>query len=98
MKFLGDWIKNLKLEISDEALEFLDHLNQLEYNKVKNKLIYLRDNYEILKNSKNITALVNFSNLYRYKISYSLRAIFKIKYDQITILVLKISHRKDAYK
>lgn len=88
----------MNLEISNNAINFLEKLNEKDYNKIKNKLLYLCKNYEIIKNSKNITSLVRFCDIYRYKISDNLRAIFKIKDDKITILILKISYRKDIYK
>lgn len=88
----------MQIEFSKESELFLYTLNKKDYEKVKNKLLYLCQNYDILKDSKNITSLVNFSNLYRYKISKDLRAIFKIKDDKITILVLKVGYRKDVYK
>lgn len=91
-------MKNMLIEFSKEAECFLDTLNKKDYEKVKNKLLYLSQNYGILKDSKNITSLVNFSNLYRYKISNNIRAIFQIKDDKITILILKIGYRKDIYK
>ncbi|MBE3022736.1 type II toxin-antitoxin system RelE family toxin [Campylobacter sp. 7477a] len=88
----------MKLEISDIAKENLKKFNKKDYTKIKEKLIYLCDNYEIIKDSKNITSLVNFSNFYRYRISSDIMAVFQIKDDKITILILKIGHRKDIYK
>lgn len=87
----------MQIEFTQEASNFLESLNKKEYEKVKNKLLYLCSNYEVLKTSKNITSLVGFSNVYRYKISDNIRAIFEIKDDKITILILKISYRKDIY-
>lgn len=88
----------MQIEFSQEAESFLDTLNKKDYEKIKNKLLYLSQNYDVLKNSKNITYLVGFTDIFRYKISDSIRAIFKIKDDRITILILKISYRKDVYK
>lgn len=87
----------MRLEYSELAFKNLSNFNKHEAQKIKSKLDYLADNYEILKNGKNITSLVNFSNLFRYKISDDLRALFEIKNDKITILVLKIAHRKSIY-
>ncbi len=85
------------LEFSEQSLKDLKKFNKAELTKIENKLDYLAENYEVLKNSKNITALVNFSNLYRYKISDNIRAIFEIRDNKISILVLKIGYRKDIY-
>ncbi len=88
----------MTLSFSEEALKNLSHFNKKEALKIKNKLDFLAKNYDVLKDSKNITSLVNFSNLYRYKISNNIRALFEIKNNQIEILILKIAYRKDIYK
>lgn len=87
----------MNLEYSDLALKNLSDFNHAEAIKIRKKLDYLALNYEDLRNSKNITSLVNFSNLYRYKISNKLRALFELKDGKITILILKIGYRKDIY-
>ncbi|CZE50835.1 type II toxin-antitoxin system RelE family toxin [Campylobacter geochelonis] len=88
----------MKLEFTELAVKNLTSFSKVDQKKIKNKLDYLTQNYDILKNTKNITALVNLSNQYRYKISDSIRAIFMLEDGNITILILKIAHRKDVYK
>lgn len=88
----------MKLEFSEQAFNDLSKFNGKEALKIKRKFDYLVENYDILKNSKNITSLVNFSNLYRYKISDDIRALFELKDEKITILILKIGYRKEIYK
>lgn len=87
----------MNLEYTDFALKNLADFNRQEAIKIRKKLDYLAQNYEDLRNGKNITSLVNFSNLYRYKISNKLRALFEIRDDKITILILKVGFRKDIY-
>ncbi len=87
----------MRLSYSELAVKNLSNFNKKEVLTIKKKLDYLAQNYETLKNGKNVTSLVNFSNLYRYKISYGIRALFEVKEDNIEILILKIAHRKDIY-
>lgn len=87
----------MKLEYTDYALKNLSDFNRTEAIKIRKKLDYLALNYEDLRNGKNITSLVNFSNLFRYKISNKLRALFEIRDDKITILILKVGYRKNIY-
>lgn len=82
------------LDFTKEAYKNFSNFNKFEQNKISEKFDYLLQNYETLKNSKNITALVGFKNKYRYKISKDIRAIFT---NTITILILKIGYRKDIY-
>lgn len=85
------------LDLSKSAYEDLNNFNDKERKYILKKLEYFSKNYEELKHSKNVTAIVDYSNLYRYKIKGNLRALYTIKNNKIEILVLRISHRKDIY-
>lgn len=87
----------MRLEYTEFALKNLSDFSKLEAIKIRKKLDYLAQNYEDLRNGKNVTSLVNFSNLFRYRISNTFRALFEAKNDKITILMLKIGYRKDIY-
>lgn len=85
------------IDFTDTALSDLDKFNKKDIEFIIKKLEYFANNYDVLKNSKNVTAIVNHSGFYRYVIKKDLRAIYTIKNNKIEILILRISFRKNAY-
>ncbi|MCI0501479.1 MAG: type II toxin-antitoxin system RelE/ParE family toxin [Epsilonproteobacteria bacterium] len=88
-----------KLHLTDIAVKNIKDFNNAEQQLIAKKLLYLEENFEILKTSKKITELKGSEyNHYRFVIARRIRAIFEIQNDKLILLVLKIGKRKDIYE
>ena len=87
-----------KLKFSETAVKNLEKFNKADQTLIAKKLIYLSENFEILKKSKKITELKGNSTYYRFVIARKIRAIFEVNNDELILLILKIGKRKSIYK
>ena len=83
-----------ELKLSETAVKNLKSFNHAEQQIIAKKLLYLADNFTLLKKSKKITELkgTNYKH-YRFVIARRIRAIFEIKDEAVILLVLKIGRR-----
>ncbi|RUM67046.1 MAG: type II toxin-antitoxin system RelE/ParE family toxin [Sulfurospirillum sp.] len=80
------------LTSAKKELKKLDHVAQ---QHIKEKLILLVENPEILKN--NIKPLKGeHKGLFRLRVN-QYRVIFQIKEDKLIITIVRIGHRKEVY-
>jgi mRNA interferase RelE/StbE len=87
-----------KLKLTQTAKKELENFNNAEQQMIAKKLLYLEENFDILKSSKKITELKGTGyDHYRFVIARRIRAIFEVKNDELILLVLKIGRRKDVY-
>ena len=88
-----------RLQLTDIAIKNLRDFNSAEQQLISKKLLYLEENFEVLKSSKKITELKGTGyKHYRFIIARRIRAIFEVKNEQLVLLVLKIGKRKDIYE
>lgn len=87
---------NYKIEFSDIALK---NLRKLDPTSRKRILIYIRDVLAEIETprilGKPLTG--NLGEIWRYRVGY-FRILCKIQDDKLTILIVKIAHRKDVYE
>lgn len=84
-----------KLLFLREAAEEFKKLDKAVQRIVKEKLEILAQNPELLKN--NIKPLKGkYKGLYRLRVG-NYRVIYRLDKEEITILVIRIGHRRDIY-
>ena len=84
-----------KLLFLKEAVEEFKKLDKAVQRIIKEKLEILAQNPELLKN--NIKPLKGkYRGLYRLRVG-NYRVIYRLDKEEITILVIRIGHRKDIY-
>ena len=84
-----------KLFFLKEAVEEFKKLDKAVQRIIKEKLEILAQNPELLKN--NIKPLKGkYRGLYRLRVG-NYRVIYRLDKEEITILVIRIGHRKDIY-
>jgi len=84
-----------KLFFLKEAAEEFKKLDKAVQRIIKEKLEILAQNPELLKN--NIKPLKGkYKGLYRLRVG-NYRVIYRLEKEKITILVIRIGHRKDIY-
>ncbi len=84
-----------KLKFLGKALEDLEQINRAQQKIIKEKLLILAKNPEVLKN--NIKKLSGVKeDLYRLRVG-SYRIIFKKEKEHFLILIIRIGHRKEIY-
>ena len=87
-----------ELQLTDTAVKHLKRFNQAEQQMIAKKLLYLAENFDLLKEGKKVTELKGTGyQHYRFVIARRIRAIFEVKEDKLLLLVLKIGRRKDIY-
>ena len=71
-------------------------------NLDRQKLIYIRDEIEKLaanpETNHNVKKLQGNNPYYRLRLNFDYRVIFTKNDDVLTILVIKIGHRREIYK
>ena len=88
-----------RLELTDIAVKNLKSFNHAEQQLIAKKLLYLSQNFELLKESKKVTELKGTGyKHYRFVIARKIRAIVEVKEDRLVLLVLRIGKRKDIYE
>ena len=84
-----------KLIFLGKALEDLEKINRAQQKIIKEKLLILAKNPEVLKN--NIKKLSGAKEkIYRLRVG-SYRVIFKKEKEQLLILIIRIGHRKEIH-
>jgi len=84
-----------KLKFLGKALEDLEKINRAQQKIIKEKLLILAKNPEVLKN--NIKRLSGVKEkIYRLRVG-SYRVIFKKEKEQLYIIIIRIGHRKEIY-
>lgn len=88
------------LEYSDKSLKDLKGFSQPDRTLIVKKLHYLKDNFDLLRESKKVTALkgCEFDNQYRFVVAKKIRVLFSVKNEKIILLVLRVGLRKSIYK
>jgi len=88
-------IEMYKLKFFGKALEDLEKINRAQQKIIKEKLLILAKNPEVLKN--NIKKLSGVKeDLYRLRIG-NYRVTFKKEKEHFLILIIRIGHRKEVY-
>ncbi|MEN4052517.1 MULTISPECIES: type II toxin-antitoxin system RelE/ParE family toxin [Sulfurimonas] len=89
----------MKIKYSEKSLKDLKSFAKPDQILIVNKLHYLADNFEILKESKKVRELKGseFDSQYRFIVARKIRVLFRIDGDAIILLVLRIGFRKDIY-
>ncbi len=89
----------MRIKYSERSVEDFKSFNQAERQFIAEKIHYLAENFDALKNSKKITELkgTKFQGQYRFIIARKIRAIFRIEDDELIMLVLRIGRRKNVY-
>ncbi len=88
-----------KLQLTETALKNIQEFNSAEQQLITKKLLYLEENFDILKSSKKITELKGTEyHHYRFVIARRIRALFELQNDKLILLILKIGRRKDVYE
>jgi len=82
-----------KVEIAEDVAEFIRSQTKKIQRQLDAKIKRLGKN----PHPQNSTKLKGASNLYRIASGYYL-IIYTVKHKKITVLVLRIAHRKEAYK
>lgn len=84
-----------KLKFLGKALDDLKKIDRAHQKIIKAKLLILAENPGVLKN--NIQKLVGTKeDFYRLKVGNH-RIIFKKEEKKLTILIIRIGHRKEIY-
>jgi len=84
-----------KLKFLGKALDDLKNIDRDHQKIIKEKLLILAKNPEVLKN--NIKKLNGTKeNFYRLRVG-NYRVIFKKKEKQLIIIIVRIGHRKEIY-
>ncbi len=83
-----------ELKFLGKAADDLRKIDRVHQRIIKEKLLILAENPEALKN--NIKKLAADEDFYRLRVG-SYRIIFKKEEKRLTILVLRIGHRKEIY-
>ena len=84
-----------KLLFLKEAAEEFKKLDKAVQRIIKEKLEILAQNPELIKN--NIKPLKGkYKGLYRLRVG-NYRVVYRLNKEEITILVIRIGHRKDIY-
>jgi mRNA interferase RelE/StbE len=65
---------------------------------IAEKLKYIAGNFELLKQTKKVRRLKGSSKFYRFVITRKIRAVFKVKNNELIILILRVGKRKNVYK
>ncbi len=82
-----------KVEIAEDVAEFIRGQTKKIQRQLHAKIKRLGKN----PHPQNSIKLKGASNLYRIVSGYY-RIIYTVKHKKITVLVLRIAHRKEAYK
>jgi mRNA interferase RelE/StbE len=84
-----------KLKFLGKALDDLKNIDRAHQKIIKEKLLILAKNPEVLKN--NIKKLSGTKeDFYRLRVG-NYRVIFKKKEKQLIIIIVRIGHRKEIY-
>ena len=84
-----------RLEFLPLAQKEFKRLDKIAQIKIKKKLLILTENPDVLRN--NIKALKGqYSGLFRLRVA-DYRVIFRVKDEQVLIIIVRIGHRKNVY-
>jgi len=84
-----------KLKFLGKALDDLKNIDRAHQKIIKEKLLILAKNPEVLKN--NIKKLIGTKeDFYRLRVG-NYRIIFKKEEKQLIIIIVRIGHRKEIY-
>ena len=87
-----------KLFIDEKAVKELSKFDKPIQKFILDSMETFAGNYESIKRSKRVKALVsNFKGFYRLRLR-TFRVIFKEYSEKLIIYVVRISHRKNVYK
>ena len=81
----------MKIELRKSAIKDLKGINEPFKSKIHEKLLLLKD----FPNLSNIKKLTNFEPAYRLRVG-NYRILFDVV-DNTTIIIARISHRKETY-
>lgn len=90
----------MQLDIQAPAYkEIKKDFDRTTQEKIIEKLAYFAENYESIIQTKNVEKLQN-SNVYKYRLSLDIRAIFITYYEDENgiLVILSVTSRQNAYK
>ena len=89
----------MKVRYADQAVKDLKEFNSADRTLIAQKIHYLAENFDQLKQTKKVKELRGTKNSgqYRYTIARKIRAIFRIEDGAIVLLILRIGLRKSIY-
>ena len=89
----------MKVRYADQAVKDLKEFNSADRTLIAQKIHYLTENFDQLKQTKKVRELrgTKYSGQYRYTIARKIRAIFRIEGGAIVLLILRIGLRKSIY-
>ena len=90
----------MKIQYSEKSVKDLKSFSHPDRTLIAQKIHYLADNFEILKESKKVTQLKGseFQGQYRFVIAKKIRVLFIVENGNIILLVLRVGFRKDIYE
>ena len=90
----------MKIRYSEQSVKDLKRFNPVERTLIAQKIEYLAENFEVLRQSKKVRELKGtaFEGQYRYTIARKIRALFRIEDGQLVLLILRVGKRKDVYE
>jgi len=89
----------LTVKYSEKSFKDLKSFAHPDRILIVQKIHYLADNFEVLKNSKKVTQLkgCKFKSQYRFVVAKKIRVLFRIENEEIILLVLRVGSRKNIY-
>ncbi len=87
---------SFKIKAKRRAITFISKISEKQKKKIKELLFLLKDEPVPVKSS-DVAKLKGFDNIYRIRIG-KIRIVYEVKWKEKTILIHRISYRKDAYK
>ncbi|MEA1920893.1 MAG: type II toxin-antitoxin system RelE/ParE family toxin [Campylobacterota bacterium] len=89
----------MNIKYSEKSIKDLKSFAHPDRVLIVKKIIYLSENFELLKDSKKITQLKGseFQNQYRFVVAKKIRVLFRVENSEILLLVLRVGFRKSIY-
>ena len=89
----------MEIEYSQTALKDLKKFDQTDRAFVIKKLLYLCENYTVLKEGKKVREIVNsqYGKAMRFTINRKIRVIFKEEDERLILLILRVGLRSNIY-
>lgn len=85
---------------SEKSVKDLKSFSHPDRTLIAQKIHYLAENFELLRDSKKVTQLrgSEFQGQYRFVIAKKIRVLFMVENEEIILLVLRVGFRKNIYE
>lgn len=85
---------------SEKSVKDLKSFSHPDRTLIAQKIHYLAENFELLRDSKKVTHLrgSEFQGQYRFVIAKKIRVLFMVENEEIILLVLRVGFRKNIYE